>query len=196
MRSTARGRRRSVETPRGRRSVVTTLTATAAASVLVLGGCAVTEDDTPADTGTPASTTPAPAPAPDDTDDTDTTEDDMDAGPTRIPVPGAALPTGPVPDAILQGDDVQEAIAAEADRRDVEPDAVEVVGYAVVTWPDGSLGCPKPGMMYTQALVPGRQLILAVDGRQASYHAAEDGPFSYCADPSAPAGTGTTPTDM
>ena len=159
-----------------------------AALALVLAGCGDTSDPVASD----GAATTAPGQATDDTatttpsaptDDTGTTEDDMDAGPTRIPVPGSALPTGPVPDAIVQGEDVQEAIAAEADRRGVEADDVEVVGYAVVTWPDGSLGCPKPGMMYTQALVPGRQLILKVDGQQASYHAAAEGPFTYCARP-------------
>ena len=184
--------------PAGTARPARALVAVAAALTLVLGACGDTDDGADVTTTAPgqgaadtATTTPS---AP--TDDTGTTEDDMDAGPTRIPVPGSALPTGPVPDAIVQGEDVQEAIAAEADRRGVEADDVEVVGYAVVTWPDGSLGCPKPGMMYTQALVPGRQLILAVDGQQASYHAAEDGPFSYCADPSAPTGGSTGPTDM
>ena len=31
-----------------------------------------------------------------------------------------------------------------------------------VTWPDGSLGCPEPGMQYTQALVPGYWVEIAV----------------------------------
>ena len=84
-------------------------------------------------------------------------------------------------------EDVQAAIAAEAERTGVEADQVDVVGYADVTWRDGSLGCPEPGQMYTMALVPGHQLILAVDGTKASYHAAKDKPFAYCANPTAPA---------
>lgn len=172
---------------------------------LVLAGCGATDegDPTPAD---PAPTTAPTATAggdadptgtddPTDQDGATTTEDDMDVSPTPIPVPGPALPTGPVPDGVVKSDDVQEAIASEAVRKGVEPDEVEVVGYAEVTWPDGSLGCPQPGQMYTQALVPGRQLVLAVDGAQASYHSAREGSFSYCADPMAPAGQGAAPTD-
>ncbi|GAA4868472.1 hypothetical protein [Serinicoccus chungangensis] len=98
-----------------------------------------------------------------------------------------SLPLGPVPDAVVQRPDVQEAIEAEAQRTGVEPEAVTVAGYADVTWSDGSIGCPKPGMMYTQALVPGHQLVLEVDGSYASYHAADGKPFSYCAQPVGPA---------
>ena len=41
---------------------------------------------------------------------------------------------------------------------------VTVVSYEDVTWPDGALGCPEPGMSYTQALVPGARLVLEADG--------------------------------
>ena len=39
-------------------------------------------------------------------------------------------------------------------------------------------------MAYTQALVPGHQLILSVGGELASYHAAKGHGFTYCANPS------------
>ncbi|WP_289018263.1 hypothetical protein [uncultured Ornithinimicrobium sp.] len=173
-----------------------------AALTVLLGGCGDTSDPAASDgaattaRGQATDDTAATTPAPDQADTTDSTEDDMDPSRTPIPVPGPALPSGPVPDSVVQNDDVQEAIAAEADRLGVDPEDVEVVGYATVTWSDGSLGCPKPGMMYTQALVPGRQLVLAVDGQQASYHAAAEGPFTYCARPTAPSGGGTAPSDM
>ena len=118
---------------------------------------------------------------------------------TRIAPGGGdvSLPLGAVPDAVAQRSDVQEAVAAEAKRAGVEPDAVTIAGYADVTWSDGSIGCPRPGMMYTQALVPGHQLVLEVDGTYASYHAAEGKAFSYCAQPVAPASgsSGATSTD-
>ncbi len=78
---------------------------------------------------------------------------------------------------------VREAIAAVAERRGVAPDEVSVVEYADVTWPDGSIGCPQPGMMYTQALVPGRRLLLEVQGEVASYHSGGGPAFGYCANP-------------
>ncbi|MEJ7720727.1 MAG: hypothetical protein WKF58_09900 [Ilumatobacteraceae bacterium] len=39
-----------------------------------------------------------------------------------------------------------------------------------VTWRDGSLGCPKQGELYTQALVPGRRVILRAGGSELAYH--------------------------
>jgi hypothetical protein len=38
-----------------------------------------------------------------------------------------------------------------------------------VTWTDGSLGCPEPGGMYTQALVDGYQVVVEVDGQEYDY---------------------------
>ena len=153
---------------------------------LGLAACG-TEDAEPAD---PTETSKA-APAAPTTDAPTTDEDDMitsGPGPTKLPRPGAEdLPLGPVPDAIVQRDDVQQAIADEAERRGVPEEEVTVAGYAEVTWRDGSLGCPQPGMMYTQALVPGHQLVLEVDGEYASYHAGRTGAFTYCADPVTPA---------
>lgn len=109
------------------------------------------------------------------------------------PTGGAgALPTGPVPDAVQEREDVQAAVEAEAERTGVEPDAVTVAGFAEVTWRDGSLGCPVPGMMYTQALVPGQQLVLEVNGQYASYHAGRAKTFSYCANPQTPSPGGAT----
>lgn len=156
-------------------------TALALALGLGLAACG-TEDTAPAD---PAGTTPAATAAP------TTDEDEMitsGPGPTRLPEPDPGdLPIGPVPDSIVERDDVQQAVADEAERRGVPVGEVTVAGYAEVTWRDGSIGCPQPGMMYTQALVPGHQLVLEVDGEYASYHAGRTGAFTYCADPVTPA---------
>lgn len=81
-----------------------------------------------------------------------------------------------------------------AERAGVDLSAVTVAGYREVTWRDGSLGCPEPGMMYTQALVPGEQLVLEVDGELYAYHAATGREFSYCANPQEPAPGGATST--
>ncbi|WP_298886838.1 hypothetical protein [uncultured Serinicoccus sp.] len=129
----------------------------------------------------------------DESEDPSMSTDEPGAGdkPTQTQIaPGGgdvSLPLGAVPDAVVQRSDVQEAVEAEAERAGVEPEAVTIAGYADVTWSDGSIGCPTPGMMYTQALVPGHQLVLEVDGSYASYHAAEGKAFSYCAQPVGPA---------
>lgn len=40
----------------------------------------------------------------------------------------------------------------------------ELVSAEAVTWPDSSLGCPSPGVSYTQALVDGMRVIVSVAG--------------------------------
>jgi hypothetical protein len=65
-----------------------------------------------------------------------------------------------------------------SDRLGVKPGAVELLSYEPVTWNDGSLGCPQPDMMYTQALVDGYQIQLQVDGQVYDYHGANgEDPF-------------------
>ena len=59
-------------------------------------------------------------------------------------------------------------------RLGVDPGELEVVSVEEVTWPDGSLGCPEPGMSYTQALVEGSKVVLGHDGRVYVYHAGDD----------------------
>ncbi len=49
-----------------------------------------------------------------------------------------------------------------------------------VTWNDGSLGCPKPGQSYTQALVDGFQVVLEVDGEQFDYRSARGSSVRLC----------------
>jgi hypothetical protein len=56
----------------------------------------------------------------------------------------------------------------------------EVVELQRVTWSDGSLGCPQPDVMYTQALVPGWRIVLAAGSRSFEYHAGEVGRVVHC----------------
>lgn len=156
----------------------------------VLSGCGSTDQPSGAPTPLPTtSSTPDPSATPTETPMRPDPSDLTPITPTDqirpTPIDGA-LPTGPVPEPVQEREDIQEAVKAEAERRSVDISKVEVAGYADVTWRDGSIGCPEPGMMYTMALVPGHQLILDVDGELASYHAAEGKPFSYCANPTPP----------
>ena len=61
---------------------------------------------------------------------------------------------------------------------------IEVVAYEVAIWRDGSLGCPQPGMMYTQALVDGYLIQLRVGEQTYNYHGANGhDPFLCIDDP-------------
>lgn len=108
------------------------------------------------------------------------------ASPSKGPLIGPNLPTGPVPTSVSERPQVQAAIADVAAREGVDPSEVSVAGYTTLTWNDGSLGCPEPGRMYTQALVPGELLVLQIEERLFSYHAATGKTFAYCAKPQIP----------
>jgi hypothetical protein len=74
-----------------------------------------------------------------------------------------------------------EAALDDADNRSTTARAdIKVVSEEAVTWPDGSLGCPKPGMMYTQALVPGYRIVLQAGEQTLNYHAMSRGRPFYC----------------
>ncbi|MDH5423345.1 MAG: hypothetical protein OEY55_16205 [Acidimicrobiia bacterium] len=98
------------------------------------------------------------------------------------PVPTTPPVTGEVPADLLA------AIMADAESRSATSAALTVVRAESVTWSDGSLGCPEPGMMYTQALVTGYWVVLDAGGQQMDYRAGTSGSFKYC-----PLG-GTPPT--
>ncbi len=69
---------------------------------------------------------------------------------------------------------VESARADLANRLDVEESSVQVAVAESVTWSDGSLGCPQPGMFYTQALVDGSRVVLEHGGRFFAYHTGLD----------------------
>jgi hypothetical protein len=66
--------------------------------------------------------------------------------------------------------------------------ALVVESAAAVTWADGSIGCPEPGMNYTMALVPGYRIIIRAGERRLDYHATRRGYFVLC-----PAGRSADP---
>ena len=78
---------------------------------------------------------------------------------------------------------IELAIMDLADRLEIQESRVSMVSVTEVTWPDSSLGCPKPGMAHRQVLVEGSQLILSANGKQYSYHAKMNEEYSFCATP-------------
>jgi hypothetical protein len=60
-------------------------------------------------------------------------------------------------------------------------DTLALVNKEHVEWNDGSLGCPQPGMMYTQAIVPGYRLTFGDGTRTYNVHTSERGtPAIWC----------------
>ena len=83
-------------------------------------------------------------------------------------------------------DPVQLAIDDLTDRLAAPRGSIEVVSVEEVTWRDGSIGCPQPGMRYTQALVNGSRILLRSAGVVFAYHRGGTRPPFYCANPVAP----------
>ncbi len=77
---------------------------------------------------------------------------------------------------------IVRAVRDDAARRSgVGTDRTTVLLAEPVTWPDGSLGCPEPGRLYTQALVPGWRIRIAAGADTHAYHAsARGGAWLWC----------------
>jgi hypothetical protein len=72
------------------------------------------------------------------------------------------------------------AIADAANRSTEAPADIVVLSAEAVTWADGSLGCPQPGMTYTQALVRGYRIVLRAGAQTLNYHATSRGQPAFC----------------
>ena len=67
-----------------------------------------------------------------------------------------------------------------AERLNVPLDSIKLSGARRVNWRSGALGCPRPGMSYTDALVPGVQILLQANNTIHAYHSKFDGQPFYC----------------
>ena len=75
---------------------------------------------------------------------------------------------------------VDPIIADAASRADVPIGEVTLISAEAVTWPDGGLGCPLPGMVYPQVIVDGYQVIVMAGGRTYDYRGSSAGTFRLC----------------
>ena len=92
--------------------------------------------------------------------------------PSAIPSSGPHLE---IPAALV------DAIRADLEARiGVDVSSMVVGPYEKATWPDGSMGCPKPGEMYTQAIVEGYEVIVAYDGAEYDYRVSDSGIVRFC----------------
>ncbi len=152
-----------------------------------LPGSEPSKEETPMPTPTPTSettpVTPQPSPTSPGGSPEDTPTRPVEHTPERLPTPltggQAELPetpvVGEVPDDLLQkiydyleqtfGVDVSQLVLWRAE---------------AVTWPDGSLGCPVPGEMYTMALVEGYWIQLQYQEQVYDIRATQQGTFKLC----------------
>ncbi|MEZ4659814.1 MAG: hypothetical protein R2911_19845 [Caldilineaceae bacterium] len=64
----------------------------------------------------------------------------------------------------------------------VAADTISLVQIEAVEWPDSSLGCPQPDMMYAQVITSGYQIVLETNGQTYNYHTDSnpDGQVVHC----------------
>jgi hypothetical protein len=109
------------------------------------------------------------------------------APPKRLPDPVVrdmvVPPAEPVSTTALPRELRRVVVADAAKHLNVPESSVVLTHAEQVTWPDGSLGCPRAGMSYTQALVPGFRVVARSVERQLVYHTDSRGNAVRCDQP-------------
>ncbi len=65
---------------------------------------------------------------------------------------------------------VDSVIAQVVAQFGVDAGSLELVSVEAVEWPDASLGCPEPDMMYAQVVTPGYRIVLDAQGQAIELH--------------------------
>lgn len=156
--------------------------------ILALTGCGSSQTDTAKSPGLPVpDATLIPAQPTQATPDRISTT--MTKLPERVPTTEVTTPlTGEVPSELLN-----TIITDLGKRVGVSLEKISVTQAQGIIWNNGSLGCPQPGEMYTQALVNGYWMILEIEGQKYDYRASETGYFFLCEGGLPPISTPSTP---
>lgn len=104
------------------------------------------------------------------------------------PLPEEPPVTGDTPTSILD-----PILADAAERTGVPLTALVVVRSQFVEWPDGSLGCPEPGMLYPQVITAGYWVQIDAAGALLDYRAGDSGAFRLCETPAKGVPPGSDP---
>lgn len=133
---------------------------------------------TPPPTAVPTEVSVAPTDRPDPAAQTPLPTPPARPLPSRIGATPAPAVTGEAPAALL------ERIRADVMQRSgaTHQEVVFVRDEAVV-WPDGSLGCPEPGVAYLQVQTDGYWVIAQVGDVRYDYRVDADGRFRLCTAP-------------
>lgn len=88
-----------------------------------------------------------------------------------------ASPSGEVPE------DMLVKVKQDLNKR-LGHDNFELVSSKSVRWPDGAMGCSKPGMMYPQVIIDGYHVVYRADNKLWDYRMNARGGFRLCKNPS------------
>jgi hypothetical protein len=75
---------------------------------------------------------------------------------------------------------VDAALRDAAEHLGASPASLQVDQVEARQWGDSSLGCPKPGQMYSQIVTPGYVVVISGSGRQLEYHTDTRGHVVLC----------------
>ena len=130
--------------------------------VLLLAGCGAAGTPTGEGSTNSPATTSVPASA---------------SQPTAVPAAPAAPQATAAPAAMSlePGSPEEKAAQALARKLGVPVDTLRLTAKEPQQWSDGSLGCPAPGMMYTQAIVPGFKFTFSDGTKTYDVHTDESG---------------------
>ncbi|MBM3123509.1 MAG: hypothetical protein FJZ87_00380 [Chloroflexi bacterium] len=71
---------------------------------------------------------------------------------------------------IVSREIAQKAITDLAGYLNMDRDQIRIADTQPVDWPDASLGCPQPEVMYVQVITPGYRILLEAKGGKYPYH--------------------------
>jgi hypothetical protein len=101
--------------------------------------------------------------------------------PAAAPSPTQSIASAPTVAAPAGAANALSAVRRDlAQRLNLTETRIILIRAEAVDWPDSSLGCPQPGMMYLQVITPGYRLVLGADGVSAEYHTDATGRFVVC----------------
>jgi hypothetical protein len=89
-------------------------------------------------------------------------------------------PTIPIPSSPGLQKLVLQAKEDLVGRLSITEDQIDLVELKAVVWPDGGLGCPEPGMAYTQVQTEGLLIRLRAGKRVYPYHSGGGTPPFLC----------------
>ena len=104
---------------------------------------------------------------------------DWEDNPTMTPTP--LTPVSPQLQNLID-----KAMEDLAQRLSISASQINIIDAREVVWPNSSLGCPQPGMMYAEVLTPGYLILLNTNGVSYEFHAGRNSDIFLCENPAPP----------
>jgi hypothetical protein len=102
-------------------------------------------------------------------------DSDRDRSPLVQPTSPVSMPPTPQLPGAVEDAAITALRKLVAEQLQIAPAELTLVSAEEVVWPDASLGCPQPGMMYAQVLTPGWRAVFAdAAGREYDVHTPEN----------------------